>query len=71
MFEEKFHGVGRGVPSALQKGQIAPAWLIDPPAGTPVKFTGWPGAAPKSWHQGAFTGFIFICFRLSFSLSFS
>ncbi len=69
MLEAKFHGVGKGVPSALQKGQTAPAWLIEAPAGTPMKLTGWPGAAAKSWHQGAFTGFISICFRLSFSFS--
>src|SRR5208282_330518 len=69
MLETKHHGVGNGVPSALQNGQIAPLWLIQAPAGTPVKLTGWPGAAVKSEHQGAFTGFISPAFRFSlFSL---
>jgi hypothetical protein len=69
MFETKFQGVGKGVPSALQKGQMAPAWLIEAPAGTEVKLTGWPGAAAKSWHQGALTGFISPAFGFSwFSL---
>src|SRR5277367_4330657 len=70
MLEAKFHGVGKGVPSALQKGQTAPAWLIEANPGTPVKLTCCPGAAAKSWHQGAFTGDRFSCFRFSW-LSFS